>query len=121
MDNYYGARAHVNGCRRPQVLPTVVGKTISLIAVISLVGACSTNGEFYKEGDAQNGEFSTWRTVMLPFAIAGAIVGAAAVGAAAAQPTYVDQSYAWRNPYTGQYYCRSSATGQFVPAYRCGG
>jgi hypothetical protein len=99
----------------------VVGKMISLIAAVSLLGACSTNGEMYKEGDAQNGEFSTWRTVMLPFAIAGVVVGAAAVGAAAAQPTYVDQPIAWRSPYNGQYYCRSSATGQFIPAYRCGG
>jgi hypothetical protein len=121
MANFNGARAHVSGCRRPQALPAVVGKTISLIAVISFAGACSTNGEFYKEGDAQNGEFSTWRTIMLPFAVAGAIAGAAAVGAAAAQPAYVDPAYAWRNPNTGQYYCRSSATGQFIPAYRCGG
>jgi hypothetical protein len=121
MDNSDGAHARASGCRRPQALPTVVGKTISLLAVFTLVGACSTNGEFYHEGDAKNGEFSTWRTVMLPFAIAGVIAGAAAVGVAAAQPTYVDPAYAWRNPYTGQYYCRSSATGQFIPAYRCGG
>jgi hypothetical protein len=121
VDNFKGSRVHASGCRRPQALPPVVGRMISLIAVISLVGACSTNGEMYKEGDAKNGEFSTWRTVMLPFAIAGVVVGAAAVGAAAAQPTYVDQSYAWRNPYTGRYYCRSSATGEFIPAYRCGG
>jgi hypothetical protein len=72
---------------------------ISLISIISLVAACSTNGEMYKEGDAKNGEFSTWRTVMLPLAIAGVVVGAAAVGAAAAQPAYVDQPVAWRNPY----------------------
>jgi hypothetical protein len=26
---------------------------LSLIAAISLVGACSTNGEMYKEGDAK--------------------------------------------------------------------
>jgi hypothetical protein len=121
VDNFKDTRVHASGCRRLQMPLPVVGKMISLIAAISLLGACSTNGEMYKEGDAQNGEFSTWRTVMLPFAIAGVVVGAAAVGAAAAQPTYVDQPIAWRSPYNGQYYCRSSATGQFIPAYRCGG
>ena len=97
--------------------------TIAALAAMSLaVGACSTNGEFYKEGDGKNGEFSVWRTVALPFAIAGVVAGAAVVGAAAAQPTYTPtygHAVAWHDGY-GNYYCRNSATGAFIAAYHCG-
>jgi hypothetical protein len=86
------------------------------------VGACSTNGEFYKEGDSQNGEFSLWRTVALPFAIAGVVAGAAVVGAAAAQPTYTPTYTAhpviYRDAY-GHYTCRNSATGEVIAASFC--
>ena len=68
-------------------------------------GACSTNGGMYKEGDPVNGEFSVWRTIALPFAVAGVIAGAAVVGAAAAQPTYTPTYTCWRGAWTGRVYC----------------
>jgi hypothetical protein len=54
------------------------------VALMGSVNACSTTGGMYKEGDAVNGDFSVWRTIALPFAVAGVVVGAAVVGAASA-------------------------------------
>lgn len=56
------------------------------LALAASLGACSSTGGFYKEGDPQNGEFSTWRTVALPFAVLGVALVGAAAGAAAASP-----------------------------------
>jgi hypothetical protein len=98
-----------------------MSKFIMLAAAAAMATGCSTNGEIYKEGDEKNGEFSIRRTVALPFAVAGVVAGAAVVGAAAAQPTYAPAGYpvAWRDPASGRYFCRNSATGAFIPAYNC--
>ena len=95
---------------------------LATVVAMTVTAACSTNGEMYKDGDEKNGEFSVWRTIALPFAAAGVVAGAAAVGAAAAQPAYTPGygvPVAWRDPYTGQYYCRNNATGAYIAAYNC--
>lgn len=63
---------------------------IKLISIALLLGACSTNGEMYRAGDTANGEFSILNTLLLPFAVAGAVVvGAAVVAAEPPPPTTV--------------------------------
>jgi len=59
--------------------------TLVIVAAALILSACSTNGEFYKEGDPVNGQFSVWRTIALPFAVAAVVVGAAAAGYAEAE------------------------------------
>ena len=61
-------------------------KIVSAGALVGMLGACSTSGDFYKEGDPVNGDFSVWRTVALPFAVLGVAAIGAAAGYAAAQP-----------------------------------
>lgn len=65
-----------------------MNKFISVISLVVLTSACSDAGGMYKEGDPQNGTFSAWRTIALPFAVLGIAAVGAAVGAAEAQPTY---------------------------------
>jgi hypothetical protein len=63
-------------------------KLLSCVALMAALNACSDTGGMYKEGDPQNGTFSAWRTIALPFAVLGIAAVGAAVGAAEAQPTY---------------------------------
>jgi hypothetical protein len=60
-------------------------QVIPVVLAIVLAG-CSTSGGMYREGDPVNGNFSVWRTIALPFAVAGVAAGAAIAGAAAATP-----------------------------------
>ena len=84
-----------------------VRKIVSAVALIAMVGACSTTGEMYREGDAKNGEFSVWRTLALPFAVLGVAAVGAAAGAAAASP---EPTYTYHRPV----HCTSTRYGRRV-------
>lgn len=64
-------------------------KLISIIMLVAMLNACSTNGGMYSESDPQNNEFSGWKTagaVVLGVLTLG-VIGAGAY-AGASQPTY---------------------------------
>ena len=69
------------------------------------VQACSTNGGMYKENDPVNGDFSVWRSLALPFAVIGVAAVGAAAGAAAVTPEPV---YYYRRPV----HCTTSRIGR---------
>jgi hypothetical protein len=50
----------------------------SLFVIIfsSLLTACSSSGGIYKEGDAQNGEFSVLNTALVSLAVVGVVAAA---------------------------------------------
>lgn len=67
-----------------------IRKIVSAIALMAMLGACSTAGGMYSEGDPVNGQFSGWKTagaVLLGIVTLGA-VGAAAYAGAADAPAY---------------------------------
>ena len=44
-----------------------------IIIISSFLASCSSNGGIYKEGDAQNGEFSVLNTALVSLAVVGAV------------------------------------------------
>lgn len=56
----------------------VLLSVLRLVVAIIFLASCSTRGGVYRENDPQHGEFSATRTILLPVAIAGAVVLVAA-------------------------------------------
>jgi hypothetical protein len=61
---------------------------LRLVVAMFFLASCSTQGGVYRENDPQHGEFSATRTILLPVAIAGAVV----LVAAAASESSTNQS-----------------------------
>ena len=92
------------------------------MCVLCLLQGCSTSGNFYKENDPQDGEFSVIRTILLPVAIAGVVV---VVWASAQSPNHgtgFAEDPRWDYlPGSNTWACRNTSNGEFLPYQRCQG
>ena len=95
--------------------------TVSAVALVAMLGACSTNGGMYSEGSATHGEFSTWKTVGAVF-LGVLTLGAIGVGAYAGAADSSGTSYSQTSNVvfvSGDNYRRTYlVNGEYVTCYR---
>ena len=95
---------------------------LSLVCVLSLLQGCSTTGNFYKENDPQDGEFSTIRTILLPVAIAGVVILVLAIAQSPNSGSGWSEDPRWDyQPVSNTWACRNATNGEFLPYRRCQG